>query len=249
MFHINRRKFLASSTVAALLATSAGSAWAEGETSITSSDSAGHYLPGGHNEMASGYTHSQGYPPFPDRANFIGVLAGDWHDMGIQFGVRSGDFVRCVSDIWWKEQCESWGKAETLEAIALYERQIEALDTQLIDFMKGIAEGAAWWLAQSPYSQPGHTLHSSNYQRVVAVNIYDEWTLRHPSHFPDGRSTYGGTAKPRPPEPSGTCSGFSAFGRGTRNQETVAAQNRHSPYDPRCYEQVFVIEPVDGIAS
>ena len=70
----------------------------------------GTYIPGGRNVMAHQYHHSKGYPPFPDRAQFIGTLKGSWHEMGKQFGARSGDAVRCVSDIWWTRQCTMWGK-------------------------------------------------------------------------------------------------------------------------------------------
>jgi hypothetical protein len=198
--------------------------------------------------MAHRYVHSKGYPLFPDRANFVGTLKGSWHDMGKQFGVRSGDAVRCVTDIWWRKQCKLWGKDETLYALALYEKQIQALDPGLIDFMKGIADGASPWLNESPFSQRGDPLYSTNYQRVLAVNIHDEWSMRHPRKFPNGTSTYGGTVKARLASQPHTCSGFSARERATREDETIATQNRHGPYDPRCYQQVYIIQPDDGIA-
>lgn len=209
----------------------------------------GHYVPGGRNVVAHQYRHSDGYPPFPDRATFVGALRGSWYDMGRQFGERSGDTVRCVSDIWWKRQCEMWGKAETIRASTLYEAQIRAFDVGLLDFMKGIADGASSWLDQSPYAESkGDALSSTNYRRVLAVNIYDEWSMRHPRQFPDGASTYGGSAKLSRFEQSVSCSGFSARGKVTSKKQVIAAHNRHCGYDPRCYEQVYVIEPENGIA-
>lgn len=212
----------------------------------------GHYIPGGRNIEAYGYVHSSGYPPFPDRAKFLGTLTGSWYEMGKKFGARSGDLARCVSDIWWKEQCDKYGRAETLKAMDLYEAQIFALDPRQIDFMRGIVDGAAAWLNQSSYANPGDPLYSSNYQRVLAVNIYDEWAMRHPGKFPDGTSTYGGSVPQPPPDQLcvvndfSICSGFSARGAATMDGEIIAAQNRQAGYNPRAYETVYIINPPRG---
>jgi hypothetical protein len=208
----------------------------------------GNYSPGGRNVMVEKYTHSIGYPRFPDRAKFIGTLQGTWYEMGRQFGERSGDAVRCVSDIWWRQQCDQWGRHETIRAMALYEAQIRLFDPGLIDFMKGVADGASPWLDQSRYAEKEDPWHGTDYQRVLAVNIYDEWSMRHPHQFPDGSSTYGGTAKPSLRNQAKTCSGFSARGKVTSGGIVLAAQNRHCPYDPRCYQQVYVLQPEGGVA-
>jgi hypothetical protein len=149
---------------------------------------------------ANGYGHSEGYPPFPEKAKFIGNLKGNWYDIGRQLGEKAGEDTRFVSDIWWNDECELWGKAEILKAFTLYESQIEAFQPGLIDFMKGIAEGASAWLDQSPYANPEHKLHATNYQRVLAANRWDAWTMMHPRVFPDGSSTHGGMRNPPPPE-------------------------------------------------
>ena len=220
------------------------------EAGHVSHEGTGFYSPGGRNIESYQYTHSEGYPSFPDRAKYIGTLAGSWYDMGKQFGERSGELARYVSDIWWKEQCDNWGKAETLKAMELYEAQIFALDPKQIDFMRGIAEGAGPWLNESPYADSNHSLYATNYERVLAVNIYDEWSMRHPCKFPDGASTHGGL-RPEPAEICGDndftmCSGFSVRGDATLNGEVIAAHNRQSPYDPRCYEEVYIIKPPEG---
>ena len=62
----------------------------------------------------------------------------------------------------------------SLKAFDLYETQIKALDPGLVEFMKGLAEGSASWLDKSPYADPSHALHGTNYQRVLAVNLWDE---------------------------------------------------------------------------
>ncbi|HHU75719.1 MAG TPA: hypothetical protein GXZ24_02300 [Firmicutes bacterium] len=219
---------------------------------ISANGEIGTYISGGRNVMADKYIHSEGYPPFADKASFIGTLSGDWYSMGKQYGGKSGENVRIVSDLWWKEQCDAWGKKETLKAMAIYEEQIKALDPNLIEFMKGITDGASPWLNKSIYNRKDHPLYSTNYERVLAVNVYDEWTMCHPSQFPDGSSTFGGATKPpswNEPEGGGSCSGFGAFGKATLNGETIMAHNRQTPQDPRDYQQVYIIDPPDGYAS
>ena len=201
----------------------------------------GKYIPGGRNVEAYRYTHSEGYPPFPDRTKWIGTLQGSWYAMGKQFGARSGDEVRCVSDIWWKQETGAYGKAETLKAIKLFEASIKALDPNLIDFLHGIADGAAPWLNQSVYAS-----EATNYERVMAVNIYDEWYMNHPTIFPDGTSTYGGTEQPPPVRGIASCSAFAARGKATVGGVTISSHNRHTPMDPRNYQQAYMINPPRG---
>jgi len=208
----------------------------------------GHYIPGGKNIEAYSYVHSQGHPPFPEKAHFIGTLSGDWFKMGKQFGEKAGESTRYVSDIWWKAECDLWGKVETLKAFALYEAQIAAYDPDLVTFMKGLCEGATPWLDQSSYADPDHELHATNYQRVLAANLWDAWTMMHPRMFPDGSSTHGGERKPSSPAQRcvAGCSAFAARGKATSDGIAISTHNRHSPYDPRCYQQVYIIEPEKG---
>ena len=160
-----------------------------------SSNNIGVYVSGGRNVEAYKYFHANASQPLPDKTKFIGTLKGSWYEMGKQYGKRSGDYARTVSDLWWKQECDYYGKVETLKAMKLYETQIKALNPDLVDYMHGIAEGAAEWLGKSIYADSKNALYASDYERVLAVNIYDEWTMFHPSVFPDGSSTFGGTAK------------------------------------------------------
>jgi hypothetical protein len=166
--------------------------------------------------------------------------------MGKQFGERAGETSRYVSDTWWKAECELWGKAETLKAFELYEEQIKALSPGLVDFMRGISDGASPWLDQSPYADPNHPLHGTNYQRVLAVNLWDEWTMQHPGNFPDGSSTFGGSVDTPPQTCFAGCSAFAARGKATMQNEVISAHNRHSDFNPRSYEQVYIMKPRQG---
>lgn len=212
----------------------------------TASPGGGEFFPGGRNVEAYKYKHAEGYPQFPDRANFIGTIQGNWYEMGKQFGERSGESTRYVSDIWWRAECDLWGKIETLKAFKYYEAQIEALHPGLVDFMKGISHGAAPWLNESPYADPNHPLFAPNYERVLAVNLWDEWTMQHPRMFPDGSSTFGGSETAVPDTCIAGCSAFAARGKATMEGETLSAHNRHSGFDPRVYEQVYILNPPEG---
>jgi len=131
----------------------------------------GTYYPGGRNIEASQYSHVEGFPPFPDRVSFVGELSGGWREMGRQFGERVGESTRYVSDIWWKDICESFGKEETLKAFELYTAQIAALDPGLVEFMQGLAEGAARWLDESAFVGPGHPLHAVTGEADLVVQL------------------------------------------------------------------------------
>ena len=62
-------------------------------------------------------------------------------------------------------------------------RCISAPDPGLIAFIEGIVEGAAPWLDQSSLTDTGHPFYATNYERVLAVNVHDEWTMHHPHFF------------------------------------------------------------------
>jgi hypothetical protein len=107
------------------------------------------------------------------------------------------------------------------------------LDPGLIRFMAGVAEGAADHLDRSPYAS-----ESSHYQKVLNTNIYDAWSWRHPTRLPWSADASG----------SG-CSSFVSVGEGpNRAAETIAAHNRHCPFNPKCYQIAYVGRPEGGNA-
>jgi hypothetical protein len=192
-------------------------------------DYPGEYIPGGRNVEAYRYTVSPGYPPFPDRAKWVGLLSGSWFNMGTTLAARGGDTIRVTSDIWWGKICSGKGKDNTLKAMKLYEEQIAALDPGQIDFLKGITAGAAPWLNQSIYARSSNEYFAENYWRVLAASIWDCW--------------YWGT--PEFPAQGG-CNSFAALGEATTIGKTVASHARHTPHDGLCYQQAYVIRPPEG---
>ena len=149
---------------------------------------------GSRNPCTKHYEVSPGHPPFEDRARFLGEVAGSWFEIGQEVGSRAGDLVRWVSDVWWGQHMEHYGKEETMQAMDLYAAQVEALDQGLIRFMEGIAEGAAPELDKSPFAK-----ESSHYQKVLNTNIFDAWSYRHPTTTPWKEAEPGEMADTRRP--------------------------------------------------
>jgi len=187
------------------------------------------------NPYAKKYIVSQGHPPYEPRARFLGELKGSWYEIGRQVGTKAGDLVRWVSDIWWKEHKEKWGLPETLQAMQRYEVQIAALNPDLIEFMKGIADGAAKELDKSPFAS-----ESSHYHKILNTNIFDAWSWRHPRQE---------TQKSQLGAKMDGCSSFVTVGAGVnKSAKMIAAHNRHCPFNPKCYQIVYIACPKDGNA-
>lgn len=186
------------------------------------------------NPCTANYVVSPGNPPYEPRARFLGQISGSWYAIGEQVGQQAGDLVRSVSDVWWAEHLENYGLESTMQALPRYEAQIEALNPGLIQFMKGVAEGAGEQLDQSPHADA-----SSHYHKILNTNIYDAWSYRHPHE--------GG---PDNTEPAAMgCSTFVTVGDGPNvANETIAAHNRHCPFNPKCYQLAYVGQPEDGNA-
>jgi len=186
------------------------------------------------NPCTEKYQVSPGHPPFAPRARFLGELQGSWFDIGLQVGNQAGDLVRWVSDVWWKGHVEEWGFEDTMQALPLYEAQLEALDPGLIHFVQGVAEGAAEELDKSPFAKA-----SSHYHKILNTNIYDAWSWRHPTSIPWKKDS---SAEPG-------CSSFATIGNGPNAaDETITAHNRHCPFNPKCYQIAYVGRPTDGNA-
>jgi len=177
------------------------------------------------NSCAKHYQVSPGHPPYEPRSRFLGKLGGSWYDIGHQAGEKAGDLVRWVSDVWWKEHVDKFGFDDTMQAMSLYEKQIAAFSADLVELMKGIADGAAAELDKSPFANA-----SSHYHKVLNTNIFDAWSWRQPNPLPwkDNR---------------GGCSSFVTIGN-----ETIAAHNRHCPFNPKCYQMVYIAQPTGANA-
>ena len=186
------------------------------------------------NPCAKHYEIAQGHPQYTPRSRFLGELSGGWYEIGYEVGTKAGDLVRWVSDVWWKEHTEKFGLEDTMKAMSLYEAQISALSSELIEFMQGVADGAANELQKSPYAED-----STNYYKILNTNIFDAWSWRHPAALPWKSGMDG----------AGGCSSFVTIGSGlNKSGEMIAAHNRHCPFNPKCYHVVYVGQPINGNA-
>ena len=195
----------------------------------------------GKNPYTQQYQVSDGHPLYTSQARFLGELNGGWYEMGHQVGTKAGDLVRWVSDVWWKEHTQTYGFNDTMQAMSLYQEQVATLNSDLIQFMQGVADGAAEELEKSPYAKA-----SSHYHKVLNTNIFDAWSWRHPTALPwkkgEIASTNGTMSSACP-----SCSSFVAIGNGpNKRNEMITAHNRHCPFNPKCYQIVYIGRPVSG---
>ena len=119
----------------------------------------------GSNTAVEQYVVFPGFPTFENRVRFIGPLKGSWHEMGRQYGEEAGDLIRWVFDAWWtigKDIISALGRPHIIEDLHRYEQSIFFLSPGLIDFMKGIAEGASASLSRSPYAD-----QCTHYEKVI----------------------------------------------------------------------------------
>ena len=97
----------------------------------------------------------------------IGVLRGSFYEIGFQYGQRVPYGTSYNADVEWSK---SLAKYETVEAVkaelALYLEQLKSFSPQTVQFLEGLADGAAHILEQSPYANDG----STNFDRIFNLN-------------------------------------------------------------------------------
>lgn len=122
----------------------------------------------GYNPRAKYYEVPEGFPKIDSRVRFIGNLRGTWSEMGYQYGERAGDLIIHVFDyslMLFKQRNMSVEKVK--EYLYRYLDQIEAYAPEMVEFMEGIAEGAAPMLKQSRYAED-----LNDFEKILLVNAY-----------------------------------------------------------------------------
>ena len=150
--------------------------------------SIGEYVSGGRNVNSENYINTPGFPPFPDKAKWLGTVSGSWKNMGRTLGKESGEYIGSTVDIWWSKACEEKGYENTLKAMKLYNDQIAALDPNQIDFLKGMTEGASLWLDKSAYADKNNKFYADNYTRLLCASIWDVWLWGDPTFINEANS-------------------------------------------------------------
>lgn len=94
--------------------------------------------------------------PIPDcRSLFIGFIQGTWYEMGYQYGERGAKDIANHFEVDWYNRCRNysrgWGKDKTPEERVAYRgaylarswKELAKLSLEFIDFLRGVADGAA----------------------------------------------------------------------------------------------------------
>ncbi len=209
------------------------------------------YSPGGENVQAINYFKAPGFPPYPSRARFIGQLKGSWYEMGKQYGERCPDMIRVqfegmLPDIKFDTPPYTHLKWD----LAQYAEQISYFAPEMLEFITGIADGAASELNQSFYDA-----YFTNFEKVLFINCHSSLTFRHPpreAHAPGiwASSKINQLASAQNIVEEG-CSAFAVVRKkgGAKDENTFSTQNRDIPFFPRTYEVVYIAKPDDPKAN
>jgi hypothetical protein len=192
----------------------------------------GEYVSGGRNVNSANYINTPGFPPFPDKAKWLGTVSGSWKNMGIILGEKSGEYIGSTVDIWWSKACQEKGYENTLKAMKLYNDQIAALDPNQIDFLKGMTEGASLWLDKSAYADKNNKLYADNYTRLLCASIWDVWLWGNPE-FTNEYNSIG-------------CNSLIVSGNATIDGKTISTHSQHTPHEGLCYQEAYVLKPDKG---
>ncbi len=154
-------------------------------------------------------------PPHPDVRRVV-YVSGSHYDMGYQYGQQAGDYVE-VTKPWFWMMAHGMPFLRTDEHImgdlARYEAQIKKVAPELLEEMRGVADGA---------KAAGYDV---TYRDVLLINCWFEMGFAHPSAEVH------------------TCSSFGAWGSATQNGAPMFAQNRDSSMYPFIYEFVLIAYP------
>jgi len=212
-----------------------------------------YYNPGGYNRAVEDYYVAPGFPPYPERAKFLGLLKGSWYEMGVQYGERGAELILLEFDGMLPDiKFDTIPYTHLKSDLARYEEQASYYSPELLEFIRGIADGAATELNKSIYGQ-----YFTNYEKVLFINCHSSLTFRHPlkeDHAPGvwaaSKMNEMASIQSTPIVEEG-CSAFAVIGEkgGAKEQNALATQNRDIPFFPRTYEVVYIAEPDDPQAN
>lgn len=207
----------------------------------------------GYNPRVQYYEVPEGFPKYDDTVIFIGNIRGDWREMGYQYGERAGSLILNVYNYLIGHFKAKFGLPHLREDLERYSKVIRDYSPQMIEFMKGIGEGASEVLGESTHSKD-----LTDFEKILLINVYLDLDFGHPKpEFHKGKTT------PIPGQRTGQsvhkkfaaqhCTGFAASGnaRGpllspTKNRETLIANNYDLPkFVPGGWSVAYVATPKD----
>ena len=173
------------------------------------------------------------------RAVWLGTLEGTWKEMGFQYGERAAKDIRIGNDVLWGEIVGRF-KGDYEKVIQLseaMEKHLAALSPEMIDFIEGMAEGAANELDASPYAN-----QASNYRRILCQNWellmrpdYEMFLEEKIANVSNSDDEIGG------------CSGWWVTGPATKDGETYVSRQSHGGFldSENANVVVYVLIPND----
>jgi len=198
------------------------------------------------------YDRPEGTLPFTSSTRDIGILQGNWYEMGVQYGKRAGDLIAAVWEGWHQLFIPRWGVEHTYADIRLYEEQMNLWAPQFLEFIEGIADGAAPWLDQAKFADD-----LNNFDKVFYITLETSMIRRHPPkerHPIDHPIHQSSKLEPEmcvtevaemfEPECTG-CSAFAIAGTewDTLDGTTIHTQNCDCPSYPHLYSVSFFAIP------
>ena len=177
------------------------------------------------------------------RVVWIGALEGTWKEMGIQYGQRAAKDIRIGNDAEWGGFGGRFkGDLEGMIRLAkTFERHLSYFSPEMIDFMEGIAEGAAKELDKSVYAG-----QASNYMRILCQNLGSslrpQWEM-----FLEEKTAGLSSTETSPAVEEHSCQGWWVTGPATKDGETyVSRQSQGGFLDSENANTVaYVLVPKD----
>ena len=204
--------------------------------SITTAGTAGTYISGGRNVRADQYD-TGGYLGFADKAKWVGIVSGEWYDIGVRIGSETADMIAASTDYWWKDAASSRGVKETIAACDEYIKQIDALDPTQIELLKGITDGAADALKKAEFGDEKNPAYADPFYRVFLASIFDCWLWGDPDSYKTGTDSNGAAEG----YISGNgCNSVAVKGSATVDGSTMSSQVRHTQQAGLTYQASMV---------
>jgi hypothetical protein len=231
--------------------------WAKttGPSTVSLQVKVGDYS-GGTNEAISKYLNPSGFPPYAPAGIDLGVLRGSWHQIGVQHAQRTGKLVQLYFDDRFAVAVKALGSVEhVVEDVRRYNVEVQKFSPQAVEFMKGIAEGAAPYLKKSKYASA-----LTDYQKILFMNCEFCLMYGHPgpeAHFPltgiTGKSEHNpvqvavgqlllqSTIKQEKQEDG--CTAMVVLGTATKDKKTIFSHNNDNPFFPRIHRMNYIAIP------
>lgn len=194
---------------------------------------------GGTNEAISKYLNPSGFPPYAPAGIDLGVLRGSCFQIGVQHAQRTGELIQLYFDWRFDATLDSLkvDVQHVVDDVRRYNVEVQKFSPQAVEFMKGIAQGAAPYLKQSKYAGA-----LTDYEKILFMACEFCITYGHPgpeAHFPlpgatgksehnsvkiaAGRSPLESTIKE---EQEDSCTAMVVLGTATKDKKTIFSPKR-----------------------